>query len=73
MTPMHPFGIFPQIQEERIKCVLVTEWRYCILWDPYTIETNMEADVCIPEVESSRLLCFFTARNVISVTTAVSL
>ena len=35
------------------------------------IETNMEADVCMPGVESSRLLFFLTARNVISVTIAV--
>ena len=35
------------------------------------IETNMEADVCMPEVESSRLLFFLTTSNVISVTIAV--
>ena len=35
------------------------------------IEKNMEGDVCMPGVESSRLLFFLTARNVTSVTIAV--
>ena len=74
MTPTHPFGIFPPDSRGTYK--MCTCYGTAI---PYpigpvyhtAIENNMEADVCMPGVESSRLLFFLTARNAISITIAV--
>ena len=71
---MHPFSIFPPDSRGTYK--MCTCYGTAI---PYpkgpiyhtAIETNMEADFCMPGVKSSRSLVFLTAKNFISITTPV--
>ena len=75
VTPTHPFiSIFPSDSRGTYKMCTCYGTAIPYLKGPVyhtAIETNMEADVCMPGVESSRFLLFLTARNFISITTAV--